>query len=680
LTMTSGGNPATTVDAHTVVTLTATVTAGSTPVKVGQVKFCDAAAPYCEDSHLLFTAQLTAAGTAVTRFIPAPGNHSYNAVFAGTRIDAPSASPASSLTVLETATYPTKTTIQSTGSSGAYTLTSTVSSLGAPYSPIGTAYFLDTSDSNALLGSGKLEAGISQVNWAASSLGITASPLAADFNNDGKEDLAYTSDDTLFVMLGNGDGTFGAPISSTFPGTGLGIMTVGDFNADGNADLAMINLILLGNGDGTFRAAPGSLPVDNVWSIVTGDFNGDGIADLAVTNWVSLGPGNGNEVTVLLGRGDGTFWTSQTIVNNLNYTPKSIAAADFDGDGYTDLAWLDDSDAPGVSVAFGKGDGTFQPPVTMKPDPYGHPPVGGGEIGLHNLVVADFNGDGRPDMAIGASFIIYPFRKPPEYFLNLGVLLSHRNRQFTLLGVPNEGGEIWTGDFNGDGIPDLVAEYGPDGHRIPTVLLGNGDGTFTVETNSSLGDFGLGPLADFTGDGIPDLAVTMSADGSVDLLTTEVTRIAAASASGTAPVGDGVHKVVAHYVGETPFTSSTSIHINLTGLTAPAPVATLSTTLLQFGDETVKVRSNALTAILTNTGTAPLLLGQMSMQPVVGRMPPFATSNNCPASLAVGASCKIRFRFYPFSAGEGISQLLINDNAGNSPQVITLTGTAVPAP
>ena len=214
------------------------------------------------------------------------------------------------------------------------------------------------------------------------------------------------------------------------------------------------------------------------------------------------------------------------------------------------------------------------------------------------------------------------------------------------------------------------------------MLLGNGDGTFTAENFSTL-DFELGVFgtsADFTSDGIPDLVVTMSADHSIDLLTTQVTRIATGSASGTAPVGDGLHKVVAHYVGKAPFTSSTSPHINLTGLTAPAPVATLSTTLLQFGDETVKVRSNALTAILTNTGTAPLLLGQMSMQPVVGRMPPFATSNNCPASLAVGASCKIRFRFYPFSIGERVSQLLINDNAGNSPQVITLTGTAVPAP
>jgi hypothetical protein len=293
-------------------------------------------------------------------------------------------------------------------------------------------------------------------------------------------------------------------------------------------------------------------------------------------------------------------------------------------------------------------------------------------------VIADFNGDGRPDIATGAvSESAGTNRKPPEFLLNLGVLLSHRDRQFTLLGIPNQGGEILTGDFNGDGIADLVTRYGPN--RVPNVLLGNGDGTFTSE-NSSLPDFVPGPIADFTGDGIPDLAVTVFPGNSIDLLTTQVTRVATGSASGTAPVGDGLHKVVAHYVGETPFTSSTSIHINLTGLTTPAPVATLSTTLLQFGDETVKVRSNALTAILTNTGTAPLLLGQMSMQPVVGRMPPFATSNNCPTSLAVGASCKIRFRFYPFSIGERVSQLLINDNAANSPQVITLTGTAVAAP
>jgi len=91
----SGGS----VASGSVVTLTAGVTTGATPVMVGMVNFCDASATYCTDIHTLGTAQLTSAGTAVLKFVPGPGSHSYKAVFAGTRNDAGSTSAAISLTV-----------------------------------------------------------------------------------------------------------------------------------------------------------------------------------------------------------------------------------------------------------------------------------------------------------------------------------------------------------------------------------------------------------------------------------------------------------------------------------------------------------------------------------------------------------------------------------------------------
>jgi Bacterial Ig-like domain (group 3) len=124
LSVTSGGGAVTTVASGSVVTLTATVNAGGIPVTPGQVNFCDASAAFCTDIHLLGTAQLTGAGTAIMKFRPGLGTHSYKAVFPGTNSDAGSSSGASALTVTGTP-YPlgSATTIAETGGWGNYALT-----------------------------------------------------------------------------------------------------------------------------------------------------------------------------------------------------------------------------------------------------------------------------------------------------------------------------------------------------------------------------------------------------------------------------------------------------------------------------------------------------------------------------------------------------------------------------
>ena len=99
LSVTSTSSPVTTVASGSVVALTASVKAGTTALTTGQVNFCDASASYCTDIHLLGTAQLTSAGTAVLRFRPRIGGHSYKAVFLGINSDASSSSSASGLTV-----------------------------------------------------------------------------------------------------------------------------------------------------------------------------------------------------------------------------------------------------------------------------------------------------------------------------------------------------------------------------------------------------------------------------------------------------------------------------------------------------------------------------------------------------------------------------------------------------
>src|SRR5207302_913920 len=108
------------------------------------------------------------------------------------------------------------------------------------------------------------------------------------------------------------------------------------FNGDGRVDLAVANAgggnvsVLLGRGDGTFQPAANYDVGASPYSVAVGDFNGDGMADLAVAN---AGAGT---ISVLLGRGDGTF---RTAVNyGVGASPRSVAVGDFNGDGKVDVA------------------------------------------------------------------------------------------------------------------------------------------------------------------------------------------------------------------------------------------------------------------------------------------------------------------------------------------------------
>src|SRR5215472_15957419 len=118
LAMTSNGSIATTVSSGTVITLTASVSSGNTPLTRGQVNFCDASAQYCTDIHLLGTAQLTSNGGAALRLRPGIGSHNYKAVFLGTNAYALSSSTSASLTV--TGLHSTTATIQQSGNPGNY--------------------------------------------------------------------------------------------------------------------------------------------------------------------------------------------------------------------------------------------------------------------------------------------------------------------------------------------------------------------------------------------------------------------------------------------------------------------------------------------------------------------------------------------------------------------------------
>jgi len=267
----------------------------------------------------------------------------------------------------------------------------------------------------------------------------TWSVAVGDFNKDGNSDLVTANNLTnnVSLLLGNGDGTFGAATYFDVESSPYTV-AVGDFNGDGNSDLATADQtsnnvsILPGNGNGTF-GAPTNLSVGSTANfVVVGDFNKDGKSDLATANL-------GGSVSILLQNADGTFGaaTNFTVGNNPNY----IAIGDFNGDNNPDLA-TSNEDSDNVSILLGTGTGNFSAATNFS-------------VATQPLAIAsgDFNADGKADLATannGSS--------------NVSVLFGSGNGSFgtaTNFGVGTSPQGIVVGDFNKDGLSDLAtANFG----------------------------------------------------------------------------------------------------------------------------------------------------------------------------------------------------------------------------
>lgn len=577
--------------------------------------------------------------------------------------------------------------------------------------------------------------------------------IAGDFNGDGKLDLAIVglTGQEIYFAPGNGDGTFLAPIpaisfpyyQSIVPNPTLATI---DANGDGVLDLVLeINPVLqiyLGKGDGSFVLDQNYM-LNNNWSSsppLTGDYNRDGHIDIAAGNFVFISTGvgtfqgipayplgnavatgdfdkNGSPDVAMLQSGqikilsnDGTGRLRLAHSYPVAAADSSAAAvgavADLNGDGKLDLVFSLGQSSPGYVVMIGNGDGTFQAPAFVALNAV---------TSYTNIrfVVADFNHDGKPDLAFSV-----------QSQQSIAVFLGNGDGTF---GTPSyffdgNNADILTADFNNDGIPDL-ASAGPSGLAV---LIGNGDGTFkaaafpaaasgayyfagagdlnsdgdidilasgTVYLGKGDGSFSPGQsnvaasgLADFNQDGKLDAADSTLSCCTVSLGNGDATFTSAAivASFGGNPSGyqttaflpavdmngDGKPDLLVQMgsgFGRVP-----PVFFILLNTTPPPPIVGISPSNLDMGAQVVGSTAQK-TVTVSNTGGSALTIAAITISGA--NAGDFSQSNTCGSTLAGGSSCTITITFKPTAGGIRNATLSITDNASGSPHTANVSGT-----
>jgi hypothetical protein len=459
---------------------------------------------------------------------------------------------------------------------------------------------------------------------------LPSSVAIADFNGDGKRDLAIANlnSGNVSVLLGNGTGAFAfAPGTPFFVGTRPASIAAGDFNSDTKVDLAVANAddnevaILMGQGNGTFSpnlnspVAVGGRPA----SLVLADLNGDGKLDLAAADL------NDGAVSVSLGDGTGTFPTVQNYP--VGRYPISVSVGDFNSDGKADLVAANNLSRM-VSILVGNGNGTFK---TAK-----HLSVGGDP---QSLAVADFDGNSQPDIAAANLTIA-----------NVAVLLNSTDivpPATTATPVPPPNGAGWnntsvtltltaTDNSGGSGVKEVTYQIGA---QSPVVTAG---GSKTLLFSSE----GVFPLTFFATDNAGNVEATQS-------LLVRIDKTAPTIASSQAPPANGAGW------------NNSDVTVTFHCADALSGVATCPSPSLLNTDGANQVVSGAAVDRAGNSATASRTINLDKTPPVLA-MPVLAPS------YVYNASLMLTFNSSDALSGIAISEATFNGSAVVSGTTFTL--------
>jgi hypothetical protein len=486
----------------------------------------------------------------------------------------------------------------------------------------------------------------------------------------------FTPGGDISVLLGNGDGTFQTHVD--YPGYSCingscefigGAILAADFNGDGKLDLAasygylaccaerqgvrppMVHAggftsVFLGNGDGTFQPYISTSSAPGGDAIAAGDFNNDGKIDLAA----SLNPNQSifdNSAAIALGKGDGTFAISYAEDDQAlwDVAPPCVAVADFNGDGNLDFIVCN---AGNASVLLGNGDGTFQTPIL----------TGGGN---NAVALGDFHGNSFLDLA--TPYAVFAGNGTGEFPESGAAILPNGNG--------NQAVWVSAADFNGDGKMDVV--------------LANSNNTIWVDLqsgNAVLSPTSLS-LSSYIGITSAPQTVTLSNTAGAGLAISSIAASTGFAQTNNCPVSGSLAagSSCTIQVTFTPTSSNTvsgtlSVTddgpgspeaVTLTGTVQAVTLTPNSVSLVSY----IETTSAPQSVTLSNPSSQALAISSITASA------DFAETNNCPVGgrLPSGSSCTIKVTFTPTASGTASGTVSITDDGLGSPQMIGLTGT-----